>query len=57
MRKFPSPFEQELKEAEDKYSQSQAGLVTLSKLNIDLKETCLGVRGGRGATHASPMST
>jgi len=38
VKKFPSPFEQELKEAEGKYAQSQAGLLTLSKANIDLKE-------------------
>merc|ERR1712190_514194 len=38
VRRFPSPFEQELKEAEDKYAQSQPGLLKLSQDNIHLKE-------------------
>merc|ERR1712203_1033449 len=38
VKRFPSPFEQELKEAEDKYAQSQAGLLKLSQDNIHLKE-------------------
>lgn len=41
VRRFPSPFEDELKEAEGKYAQSQAGLQKLSRANIQLREQLL----------------
>lgn len=47
VRKFPQPFEQELKEAEDKYAQSQAGLIKLSSQNVTLKQQMLDEKEGR----------
>merc|ERR1719221_2022124 len=44
VRVFPNPFELELKEAEDKYAQSQAGLMKLSQANIHLKEEILDLK-------------
>lgn len=44
VRYFPNPFESELKEAEDKYAQSQAGLMKLSQTNIHLKQDILDLK-------------
>merc|ERR1740121_1622596 len=44
VRYFPNPFESELKEAEDKYAQSQAGLMKLSQANIHLKQEVLDLK-------------
>jgi len=44
VRRFPNPFEMELKEAEDKYAQSQAGLMKLSTTNIHLKQEILDLQ-------------
>mmetsp|Transcript_1124 Transcript_1124/g.3109 ORF Transcript_1124/g.3109 Transcript_1124/m.3109 type:complete len:1078 (-) Transcript_1124:268-3501(-) len=38
VRRFPSPFEQELEELKGKYAQTQAGLLKLSRENLGLRE-------------------
>merc|ERR1712050_620930 len=38
VRKFPNPFEDELKELKDRYAQTQVGMLMMSKDNLQLKE-------------------
>lgn len=38
VRKFPSPFEAELLELKDKYAQTQAGLMTMGRDNLRIRE-------------------
>merc|ERR1712050_492811 len=38
VRKFPNPFEDELLELRDRYAQTQAGMLILSRDNLRLKE-------------------
>merc|ERR1712187_482611 len=41
VRRFPNPFEDELKELKDKYAQTQSGMLKLSRDNLSLKEELL----------------
>merc|ERR1712039_607581 len=53
VRKFPNPFEDELLELRDRYAQTQAGMLILSRDNLKLKEELIDYKEEAAAEKVS----